>query len=132
MAPHNDTISRRSFLRRTSAGVSGLLIASSLPLPLKGAEKSGSAEGTDRKNESCMTLSDLRSDSFSTTNEMLVSEAPCAQAITLMPFLPIVPNSLPAMPGGNGGGRPDSATAGGKDASGLDAAVEKVIELAGL
>ena len=48
MAPHNDTISRRSFLRRTSAGVSGLLIASSLPLPLKGAEKSGSAEGTDR------------------------------------------------------------------------------------
>ena len=30
---------------------------------------------------------------------MLVSEAPCAQAITLMPFRPSVPNSFPAMPG---------------------------------
>ena len=33
---------------------------------------------------------------------------------------------------GGGGGAAHFATAGGKDASGLDAAVEKVIELAGL
>ena len=30
---------------------------------------------------------------------MLVSEAPCVQAMTLMPLRPSVPNSLPAMPG---------------------------------
>ena len=30
---------------------------------------------------------------------MLVSEAPCAQAITLMPLRPNVPKSFPAMPG---------------------------------
>ena len=46
-----------------------------------------------------MTLSDLRRLSLATTNEMLVSEAPWAQAITLMPLRPSVPNSLPAMPG---------------------------------
>ena len=33
------------------------------------------------------------------TNEIFVSDAPCAQAITLMPFLPRVPKSFPAMPG---------------------------------
>ena len=54
---------------------------------------------SDRKNESWSTLSDLRKYLASTTNEMLVSEAPCAQAITLMPLRPSVPNSLPAMPG---------------------------------
>ena len=54
---------------------------------------------SERKNESWMTLSDLRSDLLSTTNEMLVSLAPCAQAMTLMPLRPSVPNSLPAMPG---------------------------------
>ena len=54
---------------------------------------------SERKNESWMTLSDLRSSRRSTTKEMLVSEAPCAQAITLIPFLPKVPKSLPAIPG---------------------------------
>jgi alanyl-tRNA synthetase len=33
---------------------------------------------------------------------------------------------------GGGGGAPHFATAGGKDADGLEAAVDKVIELAGL
>ena len=46
-----------------------------------------------------MTFKDLRSDLASTTKEMLVSEAPCAQAITLMPLRPNVPKSFPAMPG---------------------------------
>ena len=46
-----------------------------------------------------MTLSDLRSKRPSTTNEMFVSLAPCAQAITLMPLRPNVPKSLPAIPG---------------------------------
>ena len=46
-----------------------------------------------------MTFSDLRNDLLSTTNEMLVSEAPCAQAITLIPLRPNVPNSFPAIPG---------------------------------
>ena len=54
---------------------------------------------SDRKNESWMTLSDLRKDLLSTTNEMLVSLAPWAQAMTLMPLRPSVPNNLPAMPG---------------------------------
>ena len=54
---------------------------------------------SDRKNESWSTLSDLRRKRPSTTNDMLVSEAPCAQAITEMPERPSVPNSLPAMPG---------------------------------
>ena len=54
---------------------------------------------SERKNESCSTLSDLRRNRPSTTNEMFVSEAPCAQAMTLMPLRPSVPNSLPAMPG---------------------------------
>ena len=35
----------------------------------------------------------------STTKEILVSEAPCAQAITLIPLRPSVPKSLPAIPG---------------------------------
>ena len=33
------------------------------------------------------------------TKEILVSEAPCAQAITEMPLRPSVPNNFPAMPG---------------------------------
>ena len=33
---------------------------------------------------------------------------------------------------GGGGGAPHFATAGGKDTTGIDAAVEKVLELAGL
>ena len=33
---------------------------------------------------------------------------------------------------GGGGGAPHFATAGGKDLSGLDAAVEKVVEIAGI
>ncbi len=52
-----------------------------------------------RKNESCSTLSDLRRKRPSTTNEILVSEAPWAQAITLIPLRPSVPNSFPAIPG---------------------------------
>ena len=54
---------------------------------------------SERKNESCSTLSDLRRKRPSTTNEMFVSEAPCAQAITEIPERPKVPNSLPAIPG---------------------------------
>ena len=54
---------------------------------------------SDKKKESWMTFSDLRNDLLSTTNEMLVSEAPCAQAITLIPLRPNVPNSFPAIPG---------------------------------
>ena len=46
-----------------------------------------------------MTFKVLRSEPPSTTNEILVSDAPCAQAITLMPFRPSVPKSFPAMPG---------------------------------
>ena len=53
---------------------------------------------SDRKKESCITLSVLRSSEPSTTNEILVSAAPCAQAITLIPDRPSVPNSLPAIP----------------------------------
>ncbi len=52
-----------------------------------------------RKNESWSTLSDLRSDCPLTTNEMLVSLAPCAHAMTLMPLRPSAPKSFPAMPG---------------------------------
>ena len=33
------------------------------------------------------------------TNDIFVSEAPCAQAITLIPARPNVPNNLPAIPG---------------------------------
>ena len=54
---------------------------------------------SDKKKESWMTFSDLRKDLESTTKEMLVSEAPCAQAITLIPLRPSVPKSLPAIPG---------------------------------
>ena len=52
-----------------------------------------------RKNESWSTLSDLRRYFESTTNEIFVSEAPCAQAITLIPLRPRVPKSFPAIPG---------------------------------
>ena len=52
-----------------------------------------------RKNESWSTLSDLRRNFESTTNEMFVSEAPWAQAITEIPLRPSVPNSFPAIPG---------------------------------
>ena len=41
----------------------------------------------------------MRSTSDWMTNEMFVSEAPCAQAITLMPARPSVPKRRPAMPG---------------------------------
>ena len=54
---------------------------------------------SDRKKESWITFRDLRNDLESTTKEMLVSEAPCAQAITLIPLRPNVPKSLPAIPG---------------------------------
>ena len=54
---------------------------------------------SERKNESWMTLSALRRLSLFTTNEILVSLAPCAQAMTLMPLRPKVPKSLPALPG---------------------------------
>ena len=54
---------------------------------------------SDRKKESWITFRDLRRDLLSTTNEIFVSEAPCAQAITLIPLRPSVPNSLPAIPG---------------------------------
>ena len=54
---------------------------------------------SERKNESCMTFKAFRKLLPSTTNDMLVSNAPCEQAITLMPLRPSVPNSLPATPG---------------------------------
>ena len=54
---------------------------------------------SDRKKESWITFNDLRSDLESTTNEIFVSDAPCAQAITFIPLRPNVPNSLPAIPG---------------------------------
>ena len=54
---------------------------------------------SERKKESWMTFRDLRKDLESTTKEMFVSEAPCAQAITLIPLRPSVPKSLPAIPG---------------------------------
>ena len=44
-------------------------------------------------------MSDLRRSLRSTTKDMLVSLAPCAQAMTLIPLRPSVPKSLPAMPG---------------------------------
>ena len=53
---------------------------------------------SERKKLSCSTLSDLRRKSLLTTNEMLVSEAPCAQAMTEIPLRPRVPKSLPAIP----------------------------------
>ena len=54
---------------------------------------------SDRKNESWSTFSDLRRNFESTTNEIFVSDDPCAQAMTLIPLRPSVPNSLPAIPG---------------------------------
>ena len=54
---------------------------------------------SERKKESWSTLSDLRRYLPSITNEMFVSDAPCAQAITLIPLRPKVPNNLPAIPG---------------------------------
>ena len=52
-----------------------------------------------RKKESWITFSALRRYSSAMTKEMFVSLAPWAQAITLIPLRPSVPNSLPAMPG---------------------------------
>ena len=54
---------------------------------------------SERKKLSWMTLSVLRKNCPSTTKEMFVSDAPCAQAITLIPLRPNVPNNLPAIPG---------------------------------
>ena len=54
---------------------------------------------SERKNESWSTFSDLRRNLPSTTKEMFVSEAPCAQAMTEIPERPSVPNSFPAIPG---------------------------------
>ena len=54
---------------------------------------------SERKKESCSTLRLLRRNRPSTTNEMFVSDAPCAQAITEIPLRPRVPNSFPAIPG---------------------------------
>ena len=54
---------------------------------------------SDKKNESCMTLSDFLKDEPSTTNDIFVSLAPCAHAITLIPLLPKTPKSFPAIPG---------------------------------
>ena len=54
---------------------------------------------SERKKESWMTFNVLRSELRSTTNEIFVSDAPCAQAMTLIPLRPNVPKSLPAMPG---------------------------------
>ena len=53
---------------------------------------------SERKKESWSTFIVLRRLSDFTTNEMLVSEAPCAQAMTEIPLRPRVPNSLPAIP----------------------------------
>ena len=46
-----------------------------------------------------MTLRALRREDLVVTNEMLVSDAPWAQAMTLIPLRPRVRKSLPAMPG---------------------------------
>ncbi len=46
-----------------------------------------------------MTLSDFFRSVRAITQEILVSPAPCASAITLMPFLPSAPKNLPAIPG---------------------------------
>ena len=54
---------------------------------------------SDRKKESWSTLSDLRKNSDFTTKEILVSEAPCAQAMIEIPERPNVPKSFPAIPG---------------------------------
>ena len=54
---------------------------------------------SDRKKESWITFSDLRREPPSTTNDMFVSEAPCAHAITFIPLRPNVPNNFPAIPG---------------------------------
>ena len=54
---------------------------------------------SERKNESWITLSDLRRYLPGMTNEMLVSNAPCAMVMMLTPLRPRVLNSLPAMPG---------------------------------
>ena len=43
-------------------------------------------------------MSDFRRYMLLTTNEILVSDAPCAQAITEIPERPSVPKSLPAIP----------------------------------
>ena len=54
---------------------------------------------SERKKESCMTLSALRRLPSAITKDILVSEAPCAQAITLIPLRPKTLNSFPAIPG---------------------------------
>ena len=53
---------------------------------------------SDKKKLSWITLSAFFWFLSSMTNEILVSDAPCAHAITLMPFRPSVLNSLPATP----------------------------------
>ena len=53
----------------------------------------------ERKKESWIEFNALRRYFSLMTKEMFVSEAPCAQAITLIPALPSVPNNLPAIPG---------------------------------
>ena len=54
---------------------------------------------SERKKESCRTFIALLSWLPFIINEMFVSDAPCAQAMTLMPLLPREPKSFPAMPG---------------------------------
>ena len=43
----------------------------------------------------------------------------------------IIIKEISALVGGSGGGRPDSAQAGGKDASGMDDALSKALEVVG-
>ena len=53
---------------------------------------------SERKKLSWITFRALRRFPRFTMNDMLLSEEPWAQAITLMPLRPSVPNSFPAMP----------------------------------
>ena len=53
---------------------------------------------SERKKLSWITFRALRRFPRFTMNDMLLSEEPWAQAITLMPLRPSVPNSFPAIP----------------------------------
>ena len=54
---------------------------------------------SDRKKESWITFSDFLRNSLFTTNDIFVSEAPCAHAMIEIPERPRQPNSFPAIPG---------------------------------
>ncbi len=66
-----------------------------VPTPIRNTFSSMFSE---RKNDSWTTFRVFRNSEVFTTHEILSSEAPCAIAIILMPFLPIVEKSFPATP----------------------------------